>query len=133
MSYIKPKETMSKTNKNEGFGEPPPELEEIGIHRWKEISGYLESKGISGSEYRGALLILCQAYEDHAEFRKNVKRVGSTIASERGTTRNPDCLNVNNAAGTIAKLSAQFGLTPSSQGKIKSSGKKKDANPFLDV
>ena len=78
------------------------------------------------------MLILCQAYEDHAEARANVRKIGSTISSERGTTRNPDCLNVNNAAGTIAKLSAQFGLTPASQGKLKMKTKE-ESNPFADL
>ena len=115
------------------FGPPPPELDEVGRYRWKEITGYLEKQGVFGVEYRGPLMILCQAYEDHAAFRANVKKVGSTISSERGTTRNPDCLNVNNAAGTIAKLSAQFGLTPVSQGKMKVQKQTEETNPYEEI
>ena len=118
-----------KSPATSGFGPPPPDLGDVGIFRWNEISTILENRGIDGVEFRGPLFILCQAYEDHADARANVKAVGTTITSERGTTRNPDCLNVNNAAGTIAKLSAQFGLTPASQGKLKMK-KKEESNPF---
>ena len=123
---------MAKTKESKGFGQPPPELSEVGIFRWQEISKILTGRGVDGVEFRGPLLILCQAYEDHAEARANIKAVGTTITSERGTTRNPDCLNVNNAAGTIAKLSAQFGLTPASQGKLKMK-KKEESNPIADL
>ncbi len=122
---------MSDDPDQAGFGPPPPELGAVGIFRWEEISGYLKKKGIGGIADRGPLFILCQAYEDHSSARKNVLATGSTITSERGTTRNPDCLNVNNAAGTIAKLSAQLGLTPASRGKIKSTAP--TGNDFDDV
>jgi P27 family predicted phage terminase small subunit len=125
-------EGMAKKNNETGFGPPPTELGTIGVFRWNEISEILAGRGIDGVEFRGPLLILCQAYEDHAEARANIKAIGTTIVSERGTTRNPDCLNVNNAAGTIAKLSAQFGLTPASQGKLKLK-KKEESNPFADL
>jgi P27 family predicted phage terminase small subunit len=123
---------MPKAATASGFGPPPPELGEVGVFRWKEISKILTGWGVDGDEFRGPLLILCQAYEDHAEARENIKKVGTTITSERGTTRNPDCLNVNNAAGTIAKLSAQFGLTPASHGKLKLKAKQ-ESNPFEDL
>lgn len=123
----------NKNTEQEGFGDPPPDLGEVGIYYWKEISGYLESKGLTGVEYRGMFLLLCQLYEDLAEYRKNIKRMGTTITSERGTVRNPDCMNANQVIGNIAKLSAQFGLTPLSQGKVKSPDKKKAVNPFSDI
>lgn len=114
------------------YGPPPPGLGDIGKFRWNEISAILEKRGMIGDEFKGPLFILCQAYEDHAEARANIKKVGTTIASERGTTRNPDCLNMNNAAGTIAKLSAQLCLTPASQGKMKPP-KPQETNPFDDL
>lgn len=113
------KEAPPKDKPIAGFGPPPPILKETGSNYWKQYTRVLEKRGDTNEEYRGLILILCQTHEDFEWYRENVRARGSTIESERGTTRNPDCLNMNNAAGTITKILAQLGLTPASQGKMK--------------
>jgi P27 family predicted phage terminase small subunit len=101
----------------------PSDFEGIALEKWLEISGQLVERGHWDESDAGPLRILCLAYAAHDQATQTIRTMGDVLQSERGFTRNPACLNQNAAAGTIAKLSAQFGLTPVSRSRIKGSSK----------
>ena len=108
---------------------PPADFDGIALAKWEEISALLVERGHWDASDAGPLRILCLSYAAHDQATQTIKQMGDVLQSERGFTRNPACLNQNAAAGTIAKLSAQFGLTPVSRSKIKGANKK-EANDF---
>lgn len=122
---------MKKTTKKDGIGPPPAEFTGVALEKWKELSKILDERGTATTDDRGVLQILCLAYAAHHKATETIERYGDILQSERGWTRNPACLNQNGAAGTIAKLSAQFGLTPASRGKLKAPPKE-EAGDFDD-
>ena len=103
--------------------QPPADFDGIALAKWEEISALLVERGHWEASDAGPLRILCLSYAAHDQATQTIKQMGDVLQSERGFTRNPACLNQNAAAGTIAKLSAQFGLTPVSRSKIKGGGK----------
>lgn len=115
--------------KTDIIGPPPSDFVGVALEKWKEVSAILNERGTATSDDRGALQILCLAFAAHQRATETIERMGDVLESERGFTRNPACLNQTGAAGTIAKLSAQFGLTPASRGKLKTP-QKQEANPF---
>ncbi len=111
---------------------PPSDFDGVALEKWNEISELLFSRGHWEASDAGPLRILCLAYAAHDQATHTIQTMGDVLQSERGFTRNPACLNQNAAAGTIAKLSAQFGLTPVSRSKIKG-GNQPLANDFDDI
>ena len=109
--------------------EPPADFDGIALEKWNEIAALLVERGHWEPSDAGPLRILCLSYAAHDQATQTIQKMGDVLQSERGFTRNPACLNQNAAAGTIAKLSAQFGLTPVSRSKIKGVTKK-EANDF---
>lgn len=91
----------------------------------------LDAGGVGSRIDAGPLTALCEAWGDFDAACSEIETLGTVVQTERGFTRNPACLNKNQAIMLIAKLSSEFGLTPSSRAKVHGPPKVED-NEFAE-
>jgi P27 family predicted phage terminase small subunit len=88
--------------------------------KWDELVPSLVSTGVLAFIDGTALARYCVAYQVWRDAVEEIKRDGTTYVTEKGNTvARPTVGIVNTQAAILAKLEAEFGLTPSARARIK--------------
>lgn len=86
---------------------------------WERIVPELAEIGIIYEVDRAALEALCLSYQRLREAQLAIDDHGVVIEDPvRGLIKNPACTVATAENNTIARLSAEFGLTSASRGKV---------------
>lgn len=100
--------------------ECPKHLREIARQEWVRITAELVKLKIITNIDRAALVAYCQAWEDYVYASSMVEVEGAVITSEKGGCyQNPWVSIKNSAMDRMVRISAEFGMTPSSRSRIK--------------
>lgn len=104
---------------------------------WKVLSEVLENMGVLTVADGDALALMCDAYAEYLEAREQVDKEGMTYETTNQSgdimiRAHPAVAIASDAWRRVRAMQTEFGLTPSSRGKI-STGKKKDGDPFDEL
>lgn len=98
----------------------PPVLAGPARTEWKRITAQLEKLKVIALVDRGALAAYCMAWGDVVKATNKLKKEGEVIISEKGGMyQNPWVSIRNSAMDRMVKISAEFGMTPSSRARVK--------------
>jgi len=98
----------------------PPHLKGVARTEWTRITGELHALNIITRIDRAALVAYCQAWADYVQACDKVSKEGEVIISDKGGLyQNPWVSIKNSAMDRMVKISAEFGMTPSSRSRIK--------------
>jgi P27 family predicted phage terminase small subunit len=105
----------------EGVPEPPDWLDAEAQAEWGRVTADLLSMGLLSRADRPALAAYCTAWSRWVEAEAMVKKYGSIVKSpDKGFPMKSPYLSIaDQALETMRKLLVEFGLTPSSRGRIK--------------
>jgi P27 family predicted phage terminase small subunit len=87
---------------------------------WNRLTADLAAMGVLGRENRATLAIYCQNWARMVAAEMHVNEHGPIVPAPRTGVpmHNPHLAVANRAAGIVAKLAAEFGLTPSSRTRV---------------
>lgn len=96
--------------------------------KWDELVDQLEQLGVLSRTDSESIALYCATYSTWRMARSELKTAESlTVAGAQGGTKlNPLNSVVASTAGLLARLQAEFGLTPSSRSRVNAQGKKAD-------
>lgn len=99
---------------------PPMTLNTYGKRLWKEMLPKLIETGLfSDGDYQ-AFELLCMAYGDLIQARKDLKQSGTVVITEQGTVyQHPNVGIANQAWNRVKLMLGQFGLTPAERSRVK--------------
>lgn len=87
---------------------------------WTRITKELHTLKIITRIDRGALVAYCQAWGDYVKACNKIKKQGEVITSDKGGLyQNPWVAIKNRSMEQLVKISAEFGMTPSSRARVK--------------
>lgn len=97
----------------------PPHVQGEGRKEWRRITRELNTLGMISNLDRAALAAYCQAWGRWCEAEEQLRKHGPIVKSPSGfPIQNPYLAVANKAMEQIIKLSAEFGLTPSSRARV---------------
>jgi P27 family predicted phage terminase small subunit len=103
---------------------------------WNRITKALDAIGVISKLDRATLATYCTAWQRWVEAEEQLKKHGPVVKSPSGfPIQNPYLAICNKAIEQLTKLSAEFGLTPSSRTRISATAPKSagdDLNDFLN-
>ncbi len=111
-------------NYNEPRPEPaipdcPPELSEAAQREWNRLVGELSKLNLLTHLDRAALAAYCNAYAMWVEAIEAIQKYGSMVKSPTGyPIQSPYVAIANRQAEIMLRISAEFGFTPASRGRI---------------
>lgn len=112
------------------IGPAPNYFGEHAREKWNEIVPELVENGTIGRVDRMAMEALCLAYQRLREAQQQIDDLGVVFEDPmKGWVKNPACTVATAENNIIARLSAEFGLTAASRGRVVSPPKGQ-ANPF---
>lgn len=121
--------TLKKSRVNESqarfevpkdFPKPPITLNLYGKRLWKEMLPKLVETGLYTDGDYQALELLCMAYGDLIQARKDLKQSGTVVITDKGTVYQHPNVGIANQAWTRVKMMlGQFGLTPAERTRVK--------------
>jgi len=90
---------------------------------WNRIAPILKEMEILTAADQSALAVYCQAYADYIQAQKIIDKEGMTYeytnkAGVSNIVTRPEVVIAHKNAETIRKFCVEFGLTPSSRGRI---------------
>jgi P27 family predicted phage terminase small subunit len=86
---------------------------------WKRLAPELERLGLLTIIDEVAFAGLCQNYAIYIETEKYLKENGRVMITKSGTVKSrPEVYIANNALKFVRSFASEFGLTPSSRGRI---------------
>ena len=99
---------------------PPATLNIYGKRLWKEMLPKLLEVGLYSEGDHQAFELLCMAYGDLIQARKDLKESGTIVVTENGTVYQHPNVGIANQAWNRCKLMlGQFGLTPAERTRVK--------------
>ena len=99
---------------------PPATLNLYGKRLWKEMLPKLIETGLYTEGDHQAFELLCMAYGDLIQARKDLKESGTIVVTEKGTVYQHPNVGIANQAWNRCKLMlGQFGLTPAERTRVK--------------
>lgn len=99
---------------------PPTTLNLYGKRLWKEMLPKLIETGLYTEGDHQAFELLCMAYGDLIQARKDLKESGTIVVTEKGTVYQHPNVGIANQAWNRCKLMlGQFGLTPAERTRVK--------------
>lgn len=99
---------------------PPTTLNLYGKRLWKEMLPKLVETGLYTEGDHQAFELLCMAYGDLVQARKDLKESGTIVVTEKGTVYQHPNVGIANQAWNRCKLMlGQFGLTPAERTRVK--------------
>lgn len=111
--------------------DPPTYLDGDALDKWRELAAELHPSGLLTSVDVDALVFYCVLYARWKKAEKIVKEKGEVIKTVGGNIiQNPYLAISNRALKEMARLAADFGLTPASRSRIKA--EKPDADSELE-
>lgn len=121
--------------KSDGVDPDRPDwFDETENQKWDEICADLQRMGVQTSENRELLVAYVSSYGGWMRVRKQIMEEGLTHTNTKGTeSRHPLLVELHKFKATMIKLLPEFGLTPSSRGKLVSfkDPEKTDAGDIL--
>jgi len=97
----------------------PAHLPKIAKAEWARISKELNALGLISRIDRAALVAYCQAWADYIEANQKIDEEGAVIVSDKGGVYQNPWVGIKNSALTrLVKISAEFGMTPSSRSRV---------------
>lgn len=100
--------------------DPPKHFEGEALAEWKRITGELQTLRLVSNIDRAALVSYCQAWADYVKACDTIEDEGEVITSEKGGLyQNPWVSIKNSAMDRMVRISAEFGMTPSSRTRLK--------------
>lgn len=112
--------------------EPPAFLAGPAREMWDQVVAELQRLQLLKPIDRAALTALCLTWERLCEAQRIVERDGMVIDTEKGPVKNPAVMILEAASKELRAWSSEFGLTPSSEGRlgIQVPDDADDDNPF---
>ncbi len=99
---------------------PPATLNLYGKRLWKEMLPKLVETGLYTEGDHQALELLCMAYGDLIQARKDLKESGTIVITDKGTVyQHPNVGIANQAWNRVKLMLGQFGLTPAERTRVK--------------
>jgi P27 family predicted phage terminase small subunit len=99
--------------------ECPTELSEAAQREWQRLVGELASLNLLTNLDRAALAAYCGAYALWAEATEAIQKFGVMVKSPTGfPIQSPYVSIANRQAEIMLRISAEFGFTPASRGRI---------------
>lgn len=97
----------------------PPHLEGEAKKEWDRITKELHLMGLLSRADRAALVSYCTAWGDYVKACNNIEDEGEVIMGAKGGYyQNPWVSIKNSAMDRMLKISAEFGMTPSSRTRL---------------
>lgn len=97
----------------------PPHLEGEAKAEWNRITNELHIMGLLARADRAALVSYCVAWADFVKAMHHIEEDGEVIQSSKGGYyQNPWVSIKNSAMDRMLKISAEFGMTPSSRTRL---------------
>jgi P27 family predicted phage terminase small subunit len=113
------KQIKNEPNPQKIAPECPAWLKPEAIKVWNKFYPELERLGLLTIVDEIAFASLCQSYATYIEMEKMLEKEGRTVRSRTGAVKTrPEVHIANNALGFIKAFAVEFGLTPSSRGRI---------------
>lgn len=117
----------------EGFPSAPDYLGELGRAEWSRMVEDLQAAGVLSRVDASALGLYCAAYQRWREAEEAVARTGLTASTLTGAEKvSPYVQIANKALETMARLLLEFGATPASRSRVKSTGQAGPADELSD-
>lgn len=122
-------------------GFPAPDmLDEIGIRKWNAVAAFLSKAGILTEIDVDCLAGYCASYsrwyraekEMQAAIAKKPDASGILVNNDRRIMISPLIRAAQSSLDSMAKLAAQYGMTPVSRGSV-SRNPDEEENPFADI
>jgi P27 family predicted phage terminase small subunit len=86
---------------------------------WRSACTELEAMGMLHSADRELLIVFCEAVAQHRQACRAVRTAGVLIKGRSaGVIKNPACQIVRDSAGTITRVAAELGLSPSARSRL---------------
>lgn len=105
----------------------PTHLQGDALDEYKRVSAELSTLKIITNLDRAALVSYCQAWGDYVKACKKIKTEGEVITSDKGNLyQNPWVGIKTGAMDRMLRISAEFGMTPSSRSRLKVESDDKD-------
>ncbi len=99
---------------------PPATLNLYGKRLWKEMLPKLVETGLYTEGDHQAFELLCMAYGDLIQARKDLKESGTIVITDKGTVyQHPNVGIANQAWNRVKLMLGQFGLTPAERTRVK--------------
>jgi P27 family predicted phage terminase small subunit len=112
------------------IGAAPKYFGEHAREKWDEIVPQLDEAGTIAGVDRMAMEALCLAYQRLREAQQQIDDLGVIFEDpQKGWMKNPACTVATAENNIIARLSAEFGLTAASRGRVVAPPRG-DVNPF---
>lgn len=104
--------------------EPPDWLQELeyGRREWYSRGPTLLTMGLLTPADEMSFALYCLQVDICIKASQDIQKNGQTIRGARGEVRNPALASLASATTAATKLAAEFGLTPSSRGRMKLPG-----------
>ena len=104
-----------------GMPEPPEWLDAEAQNEWVRVVLDLQAMGLLSRADRPALAAYCVAWSRWVEAEAMVKKYGTIVRTpeKKFPLKSPFLTIADQAMETVRKLLVEFGLTPSSRGRIK--------------
>lgn len=112
--------------------EPPDFLAGRAREMWDQVVSELQRLQLLKPIDQAALTAMCLTWERLCAAQAIVKREGLVLEGKNGPVKNPAVLIVESAGKELRAWSAEFGLTPSAEGRLGSlvPDDDDDDNPF---
>lgn len=100
--------------------DPPNHLDGPALDEWHRITKELHELRIITVIDRVALVAYCQAWADYIKACEQILEEGEVLISDKGNAyQNPWTGIRTNAMDRLLRISAEFGMTPSSRSRLK--------------
>ena len=110
------------------IGPAPDHFSGVALETWEMIVAELDAVGTIYQVDRVALEALCVAHQRLREAQESIAALGIIYEDETGRwVKNPACTVETAANNTIARFSAEFGLTSASRGKVQAPPTQKES------
>jgi P27 family predicted phage terminase small subunit len=111
----------------------PAHLQGEAKKEWRRLTKELAAVNVVSRMDRAALAALCQAWARWVAAEEELKKTGPIVKSPSGfPIQNPYLAVANKSMEPIVKLSAEFGLTPSSRTRISATAPKSAGDELAD-
>lgn len=100
--------------------EPPDHFEGEALAEWNRITVELQTLRLVSNIDRASLVAYCQAWADYVKACDQIEDEGEVLIGEKGGAyQNPWVSLKNSAMDRMVRVSAEFGMTPSSRTRLK--------------
>jgi P27 family predicted phage terminase small subunit len=124
------------TSYDENVPDPPDTLNELGKTEWKRVSPILHEMKLLANLDLVALEAYCVSFVQWRESNAQLSKYGLIIKSPNGYPMQSPYLSISKGAlADMARFMAEFGMTPSSRGRLnvqeKEKGQEEEIESFL--